>query len=120
MEEIYAIDKPYEFKDNDGVGIIIPVRLDHEQVMDLAEMFIEDEDCVEVEGSIKDDLDNHCAEYMAQGLYEQWKESGEDGDKKLSDFYDEAWERLGDEILYYCWPPEFKKDCIDYYKDSQV
>lgn len=120
MKNIYAIDKSYEFKDNDGVGILLPVRLDHDEVMDLAEEFIKDEDCVEVDGRIKDKLDDHYVGYIAQSIYEQWKVSGEEGERTVDDFYDEAWERLGSTVLYYCWPPEFKKDCVRYYKDSQV
>lgn len=121
MEDKYAIDKSYEFMDSDNSGTTISIQLTHEEVIDFAEAFM-DEDYCEVDGSIKDLLDQANADCIAENLFEQWKELDDEGkdleneERELEDFYDKAWLILGESVLYYVWSPEFKQDCLDYYK----
>ena len=38
-------------------------------------------------------------------------------EKSLEDFYDLAWQYLGESVLYYVWSDELKSDCIKYYRE---
>lgn len=117
-EEKYVIEKSYEFKDNDNSKTTIYIQLSHEEAIDLAEMFMEEE-CCEVDGNIKDMLDQANADCIAQNLFTQWKESQSE-ERLLEEFYDEAWDFLAETVLYYVWSPELIRDCLDYYKQNDA
>lgn len=107
------------------------LQLDHETIVDMAEYFLNNEDEYEVNNFIKDELDEVNAISIAENLYQQWleeaediNEAGEEGDeeeemeeKSLEDFYDLAWQYLGESVLYYVWSDELKSDCIKYYRE---
>ena len=129
MQNKYIINKEYSFPDNDGIETTILIQLTEDEVIEYAVHFIENEEEYEVDGAIKDLLDEANAQSIAENLFQQWKdgiESVTDDDdieeieaspKSLEDFYDDAWEYLGDSVLYYCWCDDFKKDCIGYYRN---
>ena len=125
MKNNYIIDKVYVFQDNDGVKTALHVKLGEEETLEYASFFINNEDEYEVDGAIKDALDEANAMSIAESLFEQWKENiefsedDEECSKSVEDFYDDAWELLGESVLYYCWCEEFKNDCIRYYQQHQ-
>ena len=79
----------------------------------------DDED--EVWDDIKDLLDETLANEFAQSLYQEWKDNHDDEDEGLTidDFYDAGWETVAETYYYYCWSPEFKKDCVEYYNKNK-
>ena len=131
MSSDYIIDKVYQFRDNDGVETSLRLQLDHDTIVDMAVYFLNNEDEYEVNNFIKDELDEVNAISIAENLYQQWLEEAEDineageecdeeeemEEKSLEDFYDVAWEYLGESVLYYVWSDELKSDCIKYYRE---
>lgn len=112
------IDKIYEFQDNEGICTSVRLQLDHDSLMLLGETFQKDEEYYEVDNFIKDEIDEANARSIAENLYEQWMEDCDsDETKTIDDFYDEAWDYLGESVLYYLWSDELKSDCIKYYKE---
>lgn len=121
MKNNYIIDKEYSFPDNDGSKTSLHLKLEEEEVLEYASFFINNEDEYEVDSVIKDALDEANATSIAENLFERWKDSidssvDDEDSKSIEDFYDDAWELLGDSVLYYCWCEEFKNDCIRYYQ----
>lgn len=125
MKNNYIIDKVYVFQDNDGVKTALHIKLGEADTLEYASFFINNEDEYEVDGAIKDALDEANATSIAESLFEQWKENidfsedDEECSKSVEDFYDDAWELLGESVLYYCWCEEFKNDCIRYHQQHQ-
>ena len=117
MSNSYVIDKVYDFYDNDRAVTPLRLQLDHETVISLAKLFLNNPDDYEVDGFVKDDLDELNAKCYAENFYEQWREESEDDSKTIDDFYDAAWEYLGKSVLYYVWSDELKSDCIEYYRN---
>lgn len=118
----HVIDKIYDFSDNNGIETSVHIQLDHDSVMDLAESFVHNEDYYEIDNYIKDYIDEVYAKDIALNLYEQWKDNREitnydtESEKTIENFYDEAWEYLGESVQYYIWPESFKWDCLEYYR----
>lgn len=133
--EELVIDKDYEFSavaDGFITDICLHVQCTHEEVMKLGEYFLDEtsfdqlnDNEIDVKFRFKDELDEVEVENIANSLYEDWKDSHDedyeddeydDMEKSVDDFYDIAWESLA-EYYYYTWSPDFKQDCIDYYKN---
>ena len=76
------------------------MQLDHETVISLVKLFLNNPDDYEVDGFVKDDLDEFNAKCYAESFFEQWREESEDDFKTIDDFYDAAWEYLGESVLY--------------------
>ena len=120
----YVINKRYSFDlVADGArpssagsnGILLKFK--HDEVMEMGEYFhTEDPYEVDVDYNfgIKEKLDEILADALATELEEEWEaEYGDDPDEEKPDFYDQAYERMGE--MYHCWDEEFKTDCVNYY-----
>lgn len=134
----YVIDKEYCFElVADGPrpscvgGASIKVQLTHDEVMEMGADFKKEYPNAmwENDYGLKEKLDEAAAKEMAQELFEEWQsehENGDedefdedrdddDGEKTVEDFYEQAWENLGD--CYFCWDQDLVEKCIDYYNE---
>ena len=133
MDRPLVIDKDYVFY---AVGsgmkdeVRIHIQCDHDEAMMYGECFSDDDsereehedDEIGIEFDIKDRLDETLATEFADRLFQEWEDNHDDDDqeiKTIDDFYDEGWENVSVMYYYYCWSPEFKKDCIDYYQKNK-
>lgn len=71
------IHKVYVFQDNDGVKTALHVKLGEEETLEYASFFINNEDESEVDGAIKDALDEANAMSIAESLFERvdWRKT---------------------------------------------
>lgn len=88
MSSSYVIDKVYDFYDNDKSSTSVRIQLEHDEVVKLAEAFINDEEYYEVDNFIKDYIDEEYAQCLAHNLYEQWKEEAEVADAEVDEAED--------------------------------
>ena len=127
--EQFVIDKDYEFSavaSGYSTPIKLHVQCKHDEVMQLGEYFLDEtsfdnlnDNEIDISFRFKDELDETEAENISNNLFEEWNDSHDEDDdeeKSVDDFYDIAWEYLA-EYYYYTWSPDFKQDCIAYYKE---
>ena len=116
----YVINKEYDFKAVGPLGgtVTLTVKMDHTKAMKYGKYFME-QDCVGQEiapdHEFKDMLDESEAMSFAHSFYE----NREVRSRRLSDFYDEAWDTVATGYNYYIWSEALIKDCTDYYKAHQ-
>lgn len=124
MDE-YVIDKVYKFVDNTLGRTDYQVRLTHDNTLMYANQFLEEEDPSEVDGWLKDALDEYNADVYADNLYRAYlddracEDESEDEELTLEDFYEAAWEYIENNIYYYRWPDDLIQDCIEYKKGRE-
>ena len=128
MDDKIVIDKDYVFGAC-GSGCIdegkIHVRCNHDETMMYGKYFseniIENEE-IDVRFNIRDQLDEYFAKSLAESLYEQRELDDDEEEDSLTvdDFYDAAYDLLSETYYYYCWSPEFKEDCINYYMSHKL
>ena len=56
---------------------------------------------------------------MADSLKIRQTGNNKDEGLTIDDFYDAGWETVAETYYYYCWSPEFKKDCVEYYNKNK-
>ena len=104
----YAIEKTYTFSalsSGSTEDVEMEVQLDHDEVMKLGKLFLEeDPDEIAPESYFKDRLDDILVSRLAKSFRRN---------------YDKAYDYLACYYYGYAWSQELKQDCIKYYQQHQ-